>query len=186
MNRSKYLKHLSKYEMRLIAKMRGINVKKSTSKIELIRILKEEDRTIYKESPFKSIIADIRNKRSKTGGKMIKKGLYYVEKMKKITESQVKNIKEKLIKLLNELIRKDNDIFNAWYYGGITYNGIKYIRYLFNKDEDEDVKDIRYLFNEDEDNDVDEDRITYKESPFKSIIVDIRNKLSKNENKIIS
>ena len=58
--------------------------------------------------------------------------------------------------------------------------------YLFNEDEDEDVKDIRYLFNEDEDNDVDEDRITYKESPFKSIIVDIRNKLSKNENKIIS
>ena len=56
---------------------------------------------------------------------------------------------------------------------------------MFNEDEDEDVKDIRYLFNEDEDNDVDEDRITYKESPFKSIIVDIRNKLSKNGDKLL-
>ena len=110
--------------------------------------------------------------------------------MKKLTESQVKNIKEKLMKFQNELIRKnrikkDNDIYNAWYYGGITYNGIKHIRYLFNEYEDKDVKDIRYLFNEDEDNAVDEDRITYKESPFKSIIADIRNKLSKNGNRMI-
>ena len=98
--------------------------------------------------------------------------------MKKLTESQIKNTKEKLIKFKNELIRrnkikKDNDICNAWYYFSITYNGIKDIRYLFNEDEDDDIKDISYLFNEDE------DKITYKESPFKSIIVDIRNKLSK-------
>ena len=38
MNQSKYLKNLSKHEMRLIPKMRGINVKKSTSKTELFRI----------------------------------------------------------------------------------------------------------------------------------------------------
>ena len=65
--------------------------------------------------------------------------------MKKLTESQVKNIKEKLIKFQNELItknriKKENDIYNAWYYGSITYH---------------DMKDISYLFNEDEDNDVD-------------------------------
>ena len=104
--------------------------------------------------------------------------------MKKLTELQIKNIKEKLIKFKNELIRrnkikKDNDIYNAWYYFNITYNGIKDIRYLFNEDEDDDIKDISYLFNEDEDNDEDEDKITYKESPFKSIIVDISSKLSK-------
>ena len=74
--------------------------------------------------------------------------------MKKLTESQVKNIKEKLMTFLNELIRKnrvkkDNDIYNAWYYGSITYNGNKDIRYLFDEDEDEDIKDNRYLFNED-------------------------------------
>ena len=101
--------------------------------------------------------------------------------MKKLEESQVKNIKEKLIKFQNELIRKnrikkDIDIYNAWHYGGITYNGIK-DRYLFNEDEDEDVKDIRYLFSEDEDNDVDEDKITYNKSQFISIIANIKNKL---------
>ena len=120
---------------------------------------------------------------------MIKKAPYYVEKMKELTESQVKNIKKKLIIFKNKLIRKNrikkDDIYNAWYYGGITYNGIKDIRYLFNEDEDEDIKDIRHLFNEDEDVDEDEDKITYKESLVKSIIVDIRNTLSKNGDKLI-
>ena len=92
--------------------------------------------------------------------------------MEKLTESQAKNIKEKLIKFQNELkrknrIKKDRDIYNAWYYGSITYNGIK---------------DIRYLFNEDEDNNVDEYRT---KSPFKSIVADIRNKLSRNGDKLI-
>ena len=87
--------------MRLIAKMRGINVKKLTSKSELFRIFIKEDKTTYKKSPFKSIIQDIRNKLSKNGNKLIKKGLYYVQEMKKLTESQVKNIKERLIKFQN-------------------------------------------------------------------------------------
>ena len=103
---------------------------------------------------------------------MIKKCLYYVEKMKELTESQVNNIKEKLIKFKNELIRK-NKINNRIKKDLNNYNGIKNIRSLFNKYEDE-YEDIRYLFNEDED--VDKDKITYKESPFKSIIAD---KLSK-------
>ena len=72
--------------------------------------------------------------------------------MKKLTDSQVKNIKEKLIEFQNKLIRKnrikkDNDIYNARYYGSTTDNGIKDIRYLFNEDEDEDIKYIRYLLN---------------------------------------
>ena len=61
---------------------------------------------------------------------MIKKGFSYVEKMKELTESQVKNIKEKLIKFKNELTRKNKtnkrikkDLNN--------YNEIKDIR-LFN------------------------------------------------------
>ena len=70
MNQSKYVKKLSKHEMRLIAKMRG------------------------KESPVKSIIQDIKDKLSKFGDKLVKKGLYYVEKMKELTESEVKNIKK--------------------------------------------------------------------------------------------
>ena len=38
MNQSKLVKNLSKHEMRLTAKMRFINVKKSASKIRLFRI----------------------------------------------------------------------------------------------------------------------------------------------------
>ena len=95
MNQSKYVKNLSKHEMILIAKMRGINVTKSARKIELFTIFKKGDKITYKESPFKSIIQNFRNTLSKNGNKMIKKGLYYVEKMKELTESQVKNIKQK-------------------------------------------------------------------------------------------
>ena len=103
---------------------------------------KKKDKITYKESPFRPVIQDIKDKLSKSGDKLTKKGLYYVEKMKELTEPQVKVIKEKLIKFKNELIKKnrikkDNDIYNAWYYGSITYNGIKDIRYLFDEDEDE-------------------------------------------------
>ena len=49
----------------------------------------DEDKITYKESPFKSIIADIRIKLSKSRDKLIKKGLYYVEEMKELAESQV-------------------------------------------------------------------------------------------------
>ena len=48
MNQTKHVKNLSKYEMRLILKIRGINVKKSTSKTELFRILKKEDKITYR------------------------------------------------------------------------------------------------------------------------------------------
>ena len=135
MNQSKYVKNLSKNEVRLITKMRGINVEKATSKIALFRFFFffKKDEITYKESPFKSIIADIRNKLSKNGDKLIKKGLYYVKEMKELTESQVNNIKEKLIKFKNHLIMKNkvnNKIKKDFYdyYGNTKYKGIKDIR----------------------------------------------------------
>ena len=146
MNQSNHTKSLSKHEMRLIAKVRGINIKKSSSKIELYRIFFKKDKIIYKESPFKSIIADIRNKLSKNGDKLIKEGLYYVEEMKELTESQVNDIKEKLIEFKNELIRK-NKVNSRIKKDLNNYNGIKDIRYLYNEYEDE-YEDIRYLFSE--------------------------------------
>ena len=76
--------------MRLIAKMRGIRIKKSTIKIELFRILKKADKITYNESPLKSIIADIRSNLSKRGYTLIKNGLKYVEEMKDLTYSQIK------------------------------------------------------------------------------------------------
>ena len=141
----------------------------------------DEDKITYKESTFKSIIVDNRNKLLKNGDKLIKKGFYFVEEMKKLTESQVNSIKEILLKFKNELITK-NKINNRIKKDLNNYNGIKDIGLLFNEYEDE-YEDIRYLLNEYED--VDEDKITYKESPFKSIIVDIGNKLLKNGDKLI-
>ena len=72
----------SKHEMRLIAKMRDIKVKKSTSKTELFSILKRKDKIIYNESPFKSRIVDIRSELSKKEYKLVKNGLKYTEEMK--------------------------------------------------------------------------------------------------------
>ena len=71
-----------------------------------------------KESPFKSIIENI------------KRGFYYVEKMNNLSTSDIKNIKEKLIKFKNEPFKNNN-------------NGIK-------KDlnENKGIKDIKYLFND--------------------------------------
>ena len=96
----------------------------------------------YKEYPFKSIIVDIRNKLSKNVDKLIKKGIYYVEEMKSLGSAKIKNIKEKLIIVKNELIRKNmikKELDN--------YNGIKDIRYLFNEDIYNSINGIKYLFN---------------------------------------
>ena len=49
----------------------------------------DEDKVTYQEFTFKSINVDIRNKLLKNGDKLIKKGFYFVEEMKKLTESQV-------------------------------------------------------------------------------------------------
>ena len=97
----------SKHEMRLTVKMRGVKVKKSTSKIELFRILNKKDKITYNESPFKSIIDDIRSELSKKEYKLIKNGLKYAEEMKELTNSQVKSFKENLIKFKNDLIMKN-------------------------------------------------------------------------------
>ena len=97
----------SKHEMRLIAKMRGIKVNKSASKTELFRILKRKDKITYNDSPFKSIIVDIRSNLPKRGYKLIKNGLKNSEEIKELTNSQVKRFKENLIKLKNDLFMKN-------------------------------------------------------------------------------
>ena len=61
---------------------------------------KNKIRIIHKGSPFKSITEDT------------ERGIYCVEKMKKLSKSDIKNIKEKLVKFKNALfnnhkIKKD-------------------------------------------------------------------------------
>ena len=55
-----HVKNLSKHEMSLITDIRGIKAKKALEKDELFEILKKYDKITYNESPFKSIISDIR------------------------------------------------------------------------------------------------------------------------------
>ena len=57
-----HVTNLSKDELRLMADMRGIKAKKKTlKKDELFEILRKYDKITYNESPFKSIISDIRS-----------------------------------------------------------------------------------------------------------------------------
>ena len=124
------------------------------------------------------MIADITSELSKTGYKLIKNGLKFAEQMKELTNSQEKGFKENLIKFKNDLIMKNkiNNIikkdFDGYYgknkcdgyYGKYKFKGVRDIRYLFNEEGESAHEDIRSLFNE---------------SPFKSIITDIRSNLSK-------
>ena len=62
---------------------------------------------IEDESPFKSIISDIRSNLPKRGHKLIKNSLKYAEEMKDLAYYQIKSFKEKLIKFKNDLIKKN-------------------------------------------------------------------------------
>ena len=79
---------------------------------------KNKIKATHRESPFKSII------------QYIKRGPYYVEKMNNLSTSDIKNIKEKLIKFKNESVNDNNKIKK----GHNECKGIKCIRYLFNED----------------------------------------------------
>ena len=125
--------------------------------IMLKKSRKNKIKTTYKESPYKSVIEDI------------KRGLYYVEKMSNLSALDIKNIKEKLVKFKNELCNNNNKIKKD----PNERKDIKYIRYLFNEDKNKKTNlykakkmknlavknikhlnkykgiiDIRYLFND--------------------------------------
>ena len=86
---------------------------------------------MFNESPFKSIITDIRSNLSKR-----------VEELKDLTYSQVKRFKEKLIKFNNDSIKK---IKLRKILMIIMKNITKDIKYL---SDDFSYEDIRCLFNE--------------------------------------
>ena len=54
-------------------------------------VFKEKGKIRHKESPFRPIIQDIKDKLSKSGDKLIKKGLHYVEKNERINRTTSKN-----------------------------------------------------------------------------------------------
>ena len=129
---------LSKSEMLMIAEMRGIKVSKKIKMDDLIRVLSQEDKILHKKSPFKSIIENIKEKLQTLGSKvpksesdLIKRGLYEVEKMKNLSESDIKNVSEKLNKFEDDLLKK-----NRYNNHDVNYKGIKDIRHLFDEGED--------------------------------------------------
>ena len=97
--------------------------------------------------------------------------------MKELTNLQVKSFKENLIKLImlimlimeNKINNRNKKDFDD-YYGKNKFKCVKDIRYLFNEEDESAREDIRYLINE---------------SPFKSIITDIRSNLSKRGHELI-
>ena len=62
-------KKLSKSDLMMITDMRGVKVKKTSKKDELFKILRKNVGKTYNESPFKSIILDIRSISPKKGCK---------------------------------------------------------------------------------------------------------------------
>ena len=145
------MKNLSKGELRLVADMRGIKVKKTLKKDELFEILRKNDKITYDESAFKSIISDIRSILPKKGCKTIKKDIKYIEEIKEVTTLQIYNIKNSLIQLkfkkTNRIKKEDREYYE---YEENKFYGLKDIRNLFNQNEDNDdiYDEIKYLFNE--------------------------------------
>ena len=101
---------LIKFKNELIRKNKVNNrIKKDLNNYNGIkdnRYLFNENEDVDEDISIKSITVDIRNKLLKNGDKLIKKGLYYIEEMKSLESTEIKNIKEKLIIFKNELIRK--------------------------------------------------------------------------------
>ena len=62
-------KKLSKSDLMMIADFRGVKVRKTSKKDEFFRILKKNVKKTYNESPFKSIIFNIRSILPKKGCK---------------------------------------------------------------------------------------------------------------------
>ena len=71
------------------------DVKRDTYYAEKIK--KNKIKTTHKESPFKSMIQDV------------KRGLYYVVKMNNLSTSDMKKIEVKLVKFKNELFNNNNN-----------------------------------------------------------------------------
>ena len=101
-----YLERLSKHELRIIADMTDVKFEKALKKDEIFNILGEYYEERYDESPFKSIISDIRSILPKKGYKTLKKGLKYAEEIKELISLQIENLKNNLIKIKNDLIEK--------------------------------------------------------------------------------
>ena len=101
----------------------------------------------FNESPFKSLILDIRSILPKDRCKKLKKRLKYITELKKSTTLEIKNIKNELIKIKNKRINRNKKEVKDYYQENKFY-GVKDIRNLFDDDDDDIYEGIKYLFDE--------------------------------------
>ena len=114
-------------------------------------ILNKTVEITFNESPFKSLISDIRSTLPKDGCKKLKKNLKYIRELRKSTSLEIENIKNELIEIKNKRINRNNKEVKDYYQENKFY-GVKYSRNLFEDDDDDDDDDIyegiKYLFDE--------------------------------------
>ena len=100
----------------------------------------------FDESPFKSLISDIRSILPEDGSRAFKKRLKYIRELRKSTTLEIKNIKNELIKIKNKRINRNKKEVRDYYQENKLY-GVKDIRNLF--DDDDDIYEgIKYFFDE--------------------------------------
>ena len=80
-----------------------------------MELLCKYSKKTYNESPFKSIISNIRSILPKNGCGKNKKGLKYVEELKKLTHLQIENIKNYSIKIKNKKINRNKKADREYY-----------------------------------------------------------------------
>ena len=149
------MKDLSMDDLEIIADIRGVKTEKMILKNEFSKYLKKYDRITYNESPFKSVILDIRSILPEKGYKKILKSLKYIEEIKKLTSSQIGNVKNELAKIRDGLVEKfkNNDRIKKadrdyYEYENNKFYGLKDIGNLFDENDDNIYKGIEYLFDE--------------------------------------
>ena len=153
---SLYVESLSNNGLGMIAEISDVKLKKAMKKDEIFNNLAKYYKEVYDESAFKSIILDTMSILPKKGCKKIKKKCFkYIEEIKELTSLLIKNVKNGLIKLRNNLVKKckkndrlkkaDRDYYE---YENNKFYGLKDIRNLFDQNDDDIYEGIEYLFDE--------------------------------------
>ena len=104
----------------------------------------------FNESPFKSLISDIRSILHKDGCENLKKRLKHIRELRKSTTFEIKNIKNELIKIENKRRnRNKKEVKDYYQVKNYKFYGVKDIRNVFDDDDDDDIyQRIKYLFDE--------------------------------------
>ena len=141
---SLYVESLSKNELRMIVEISDLKLEKTPKNDEIFNNLATYYKEVHNESPFKSIILDLTSILPKKRCKKIKKYLKYIEEIKELTFLLIENVKNRLIKLRNDLVKKfkKNDRLKKADRDCYGYKDNN----LFDQNDDDIYEGIEYLF----------------------------------------